>query len=410
VPVPFFAAALGFHQLAWLALGATAEWVPGFAGGLGPPLGVLHLVTLGVLAMVAIGASLQLLPVALRAAAPPATAVRVVLLLLVCGVPVLAWGMASGRVLPLSAGGLAVASGLVLFVAVAARALFGARGSALVLAHVWSALACLAALAALGLALLGDLVHGWLADHAAVAGLHLALASYGFLGLLIMGLSQILVPMFALAPNPPAQPGWIALGLAALGLALAGVGLLSAAAIVGLAAAALHVAVMAGSLRRRVRRRLGPSFALIGLGWAMLPASLLLAAGLASGMLRAPSAPIFGIVLIGGWLLSTVLGVLMRILPFLATLHAARRGRRLMRVEELGDERLLWAQAAAHPAALAVVGLGAGLDSPALVWTGAMLGAAGAGAFLLFAGLVAWRFYELPPRDGAQAELSERSA
>ena len=44
---------------------AAADW-PGFAGGLGWPLAALHLVTLGVLAMTAIGASLQLLPVATR--------------------------------------------------------------------------------------------------------------------------------------------------------------------------------------------------------------------------------------------------------------------------------------------------------------------------------------------------------
>jgi hypothetical protein len=329
---------------------------------------------------------------------------------LVSGVPVLAWGMASGRVLPLSAGGLAVACGLALFAAIAARALSGARGSALVLAHVWAALACLAALAALGLALLGDFVHGWLSDHSRVAALHLALASYGFLGLLIMGLSQILVPMFALAPNPPARPGWVALALAVLALLLAGGGRLGTSAIVGFAAAGLHVAVMSISLRRRVRRRLGPSFTLIGLGWAMLPASLLLAAGLASGAVPLEMAPLFGVVLVGGWLLSTVLGVLMRILPFLATLHAAKRGRRLMRVEELGDERLLWTQVGCHVSGLALVGVGAGLGSPAVVWTGAMVGAAGAGAFILFAGLVAWRFAELPPRESAQTELSERSA
>jgi hypothetical protein len=410
VPVPFFAAALGFHLLAWLALSATAEWVPGFVGGLGPPLGVLHLITLGVLAMAAIGASLQLLPVALRTPPPSTGAARSVNVLLACGVPVLAWGMASGRALPLSAGGLGVALGLVLFLAIVARSLLRACGSALVLAHVWASLVCLAGLAVLGLALLGDFAHGWVADHAALAGLHLALASYGFLGLLIMGLSQILVPMFALAPNPPLRPGWIALGLAGLGLAFAAAGWPSAAAVAGLAAALLHVSVMSITLRRRVRRRLGPSFVLIRLGWAMLPASLLLAAGVVSGILSTNAGPIFGIILIGGWLLSTVLGVLMRILPFLATLHAAKHGRRLIGVEELGDQRLLWAQVGAHVVALTLVGLGAGLGSAALVWTGAIVGAAGAGAFVLFAGLVAWRFHELPPRARARAELSERGA
>ncbi|MDF2764495.1 MAG: hypothetical protein K0S81_1489 [Rhodospirillales bacterium] len=410
VPVPYFAAALAFHGLAWLSLAAAAEWVPGFAGGLGPPLAALHLVTLGVLAMVAVGASLQLLPVALRAPMPLPVAARAVHLLLVAGVPVLAWGMASGRVLPLSLGGVAVSSGLALFAALAAAALARARGSSLVIAHVWTALACLLALALLGLALLGDFVHGWLPDRAALAAVHLAIATYGFLGLLIMGLSQILVPMFALAPNPPARPGWIALGLAAFGVALAGAGWFLAGAIAGLAAALLHTSLMALVLRRRARRRLGPSFVLIGLGWAMLPASLVLGAGLAFGILPRGFAPIFVLVLVGGWLLSTVLGVLMRILPFLATLHAAKRGRRLMRVEELGDERLLWVQVGAHLSALPMVALGAALNAPALVWMGAMVGAVGAGAFLLFAGLVAWRYYELPPRAGAPAELRERGA
>lgn len=54
-------------MLGWLTLASTAEWLPGFMGGLGPPLAVLHLVAPGTLTMVVVGALLQLLPVALRA-------------------------------------------------------------------------------------------------------------------------------------------------------------------------------------------------------------------------------------------------------------------------------------------------------------------------------------------------------
>src|SRR6202521_3595973 len=66
IPFRFFGAAVAYHLLAWIALFAGAQSVPRFAGGLGWPLAALHLVTLGVLAMTAIGASLQLLPVATR--------------------------------------------------------------------------------------------------------------------------------------------------------------------------------------------------------------------------------------------------------------------------------------------------------------------------------------------------------
>ena len=66
IPLRFFGAAVVFHLLAWLALLPGAQALPRFDGGLGWPLAALHLITLGVLVMSAIGASLQLLPVAVR--------------------------------------------------------------------------------------------------------------------------------------------------------------------------------------------------------------------------------------------------------------------------------------------------------------------------------------------------------
>jgi len=68
IPFRFFGAAVVFHVCAWLALGAGADAAATFMGGLGWPLAALHLITLGVLVSTAIGASLQLLPVATRQA------------------------------------------------------------------------------------------------------------------------------------------------------------------------------------------------------------------------------------------------------------------------------------------------------------------------------------------------------
>ena len=95
IPFRFFGAALVFHLLAWTALAAVAGDVAGFAGGLGPVLGILHLMTLGVLTATVFGAAFQLLPVAVRADLPALWPCRLAGWLLLPGAPVLAWGMAS---------------------------------------------------------------------------------------------------------------------------------------------------------------------------------------------------------------------------------------------------------------------------------------------------------------------------
>ncbi|MDP3085760.1 MAG: hypothetical protein Q8N44_19010, partial [Rubrivivax sp.] len=94
IPFRFFGAAVAFHLLAWLALLAGADELPRFRGGLGLPLAALHLVTLGVLVMTAIGASLQLLPVATRQPVRSLRSAALVWWLYTPGVAALAAGMA----------------------------------------------------------------------------------------------------------------------------------------------------------------------------------------------------------------------------------------------------------------------------------------------------------------------------
>ncbi|UEM03370.1 hypothetical protein JL101_025970 [Skermanella rosea] len=389
IPFRFLAAALLFHLLGWTALAAGAPVVAGAEGGLGLPVAALHLITLGVLTVTAVGAGFQLLPVAIQADLPGVWPCRMTGWLLLPGVVVLTWGMMTADLWLLGIGGISVALALLVFAVVVGMALLRTDQTnpqvRLVVRHLWAALACLMALAVLGLALLGDFAHGYLDDHRTVAVIHLAVACYGFLGLLAAGFVQVLVPMFALVAPQRERPATLVLALAVAALILAGAGALIGAASLGLAAACLHVHGMAGLMRRRNRRDLGTSFLLVRLSWAMLPASLVLGLLLILDLLPAWGPGLFVLTLVGGWLLSLVLGMLQRILPFLSAIHAARAGRRIPKVSELSDSPLLQIQAACHVAALAAVGMGMVLDLEVLIRGGALTGAGGAVAFIIYA-------------------------
>ena len=115
VPFRFFAAAVAFHVLLWAALLRAADQMISFRGGLAPPLAAVHMLVLGVLTTTAIGAAVQLLPVATRRAHVAHWPIKLVFWMFVPGLAVLVTGMYLGR-LPLIVGGAtASAIGLVLF-------------------------------------------------------------------------------------------------------------------------------------------------------------------------------------------------------------------------------------------------------------------------------------------------------
>ena len=384
VPFRYFGAAVAFNVAAWALLLANAGELEGFAGGLGPVFGALHLVTLGVLVMAAIGATLQLLPVATRQAVRALWAVKLAWWLLVAGAALFAYAATTYRVQWMGPGAMAVVAALGIYGVLLYLNLRGARGMRVVVAHGWAALACLVALAATGLALVARYEHGLALDHVAFRNAHLVLAAYGFMGLLAAGLSNFLLPMLALAPPPPARHSYAVLALAVAGIALAVLGWTQAGALLGLAAAIGHVWLMERSLRARLRPPLGTAFVLVRVGWACLLASLALAA-------LGGTPALFGLLLVPGWLLTFLLGVLQRIVPFLASVHALGGGGPL--ASSLTPPRLLAAHAALHVGALALL-LG-GFAVP-----GAAAGLAGAlvyGAFFVYV-LLKVRHHGIRPR------------
>ena len=392
VPFAFFAAAVVFHLLAWLALFAGADEVATFSGGFGLPLAAIHLLTLGTFAMTAMGAAFQLLPVATRQPLHSVWPTRLAFWLLVPGVPLLAFGMTTGAPAPLWAGAIGATAGLATAGAVIADNLRRARDMPVVAAHGWIAIAALIGLTAAGIALIADFRGGFLADHQAVALAHVIVAAYGFMGFLALGFSHILLPMFALSPLPPVRPAWWSYGLAVAALLIATAAaftadahLLAAAALLGLAAVALHLWLMAWIVRKRLRKRLDLSLRVMHLAWILLPAGPLIGLMLATGIAVPGGATLFGFLLLGGWLLTFLTGVLQRIMPFLASMHTAKLAGKAPLVSELTAVGPLRIHAVCHAAALAVISAGIGLDQTTAIRAGAASGIAGALAFGWFA-------------------------
>ena len=405
IPFRYFGAAVAYHLLAWLALMAGAGTAPRSAGGLGWPLAALHLVTLGVLVMTALGASLQLLPVATRQPVRSQRGPAAIWWLYTPGVGAVALGMGIPAPTLLVGGAVAVGAALTVYAVLLARNLVGARGMPAVVAHGWIALVSLAVVLATALSLACAYIGVPALTRGTALALHVAFAGYGFMGMLALGLSYILVPMFALSEAPAEHKALASCALVVVALALAAaaaVGIapqpLRVAAIgIGAAAVGLHLRMMAVALRTGMRRELGPSFKLVRIAWALLVASLV--AGLAVA-LDAPFAgmdALFGLTLIVGWLLTFMLGILQRILPFLASMHAARGKRLPPTPSALTAGPPLAVHFYCHLAALALLALAIILESRWLTGAAALIGATGAAAFAGFFVIVLRRMTRVEP-------------
>ena len=201
------------------------------------------------------------------------------------------------------------------------------------------------------------------------------------MGMLALGLSYILVPMFALAESPESARPSLSCALARGRLLLAG-----AAAFgwqPGRCASPRCWPALSRwrctwaddkALRTGMRRELGRSFR-----WSRSAGRAGRQPGLALALVLDVQVPRlagwFGLCLIGVWLLSFLLGMLERILPFLGAMHAAGTGRRAPTPSALTDERALRIHFACHVAALAGLALALATDSAWIATAAALSGA-----------------------------------
>lgn len=197
---PFFALAAA-TVLAWTGPDAFASrWTPTL-------LAATHLVTLGFLTMVMIGALLQVLPVVAGAAVPaPSLVAAAVHVPLSGGTLLLAAGLATGApallkfALPLLAG----AFGILLWAA--AHALWRAPVDSAAVTAMRLAVAALLATVLLGLILAVALARGWMLPLITLTDLHLQWGLIGWVGLLVSGVATQVMPMFQ-ATSPFSQNG-----------------------------------------------------------------------------------------------------------------------------------------------------------------------------------------------------------
>lgn len=335
VPLRFFLTAPLFGAAA--AIVALADG-PGLLLSRWHPtlLVVTHLLTLGVLTMVMLGALMQMLPV--LAGIPvrrPVAVAAVVHVFLVVGTIALALSFVSSSTGLRAVGLITLGIGVGVFFAIAAESLVRAAANPSVTA-MRLALLGFAVLTLLGLYIGSP----WVRTHASVTArltdTHLLWGLVGWVTLLIIGVAYQVVPMFLLTR---AYPAWLRRGL--VPAVFAALILWSGAAVatpafaadveVGCAlfivAALALFAVVTLRLQTARQRRLPDATVRF---WFLAMASLLACAGLwgvrsISLMTDARSPLLIGAWMIIGFAGSAIIGMLYKIVPFLAWLHLQAR-------------------------------------------------------------------------------------
>jgi hypothetical protein len=331
VPLRFFLTAPRFLVLAALLLlwqGPAifaSRWLPA-------TLALTHLLTLGFMAQVMLGALLQILPVVVGVVVPhPRVTAALIHIPLTLGALALPIAFLSGRPLWFhpALGLLGLSFGVALI------AIHLALWRAPVVSGTVIALRCAlgALLVTVGLGLSLGCYFGWGLNLPVIAMTHLH-AAWGLVGwtaLLVAGVAYQVVPMFQITPP---YPSWFVRGFAPLMAALLVawsafvLGGRTIAATLTSAALAVGLAVLAGTtlyLLTQRRRKIGD--ATLGY-WRISMASLLAGALLWLATLLVPalaSAPqvelLLGILLIFGFAVAVINGMAYKIVPFLAWFH-----------------------------------------------------------------------------------------
>lgn len=357
----YFATALSAFVIAQLlmAVGLTYPATPLLSGH--SFVGV-HLLTIGWLTLLMIGALLQFVPVITGKAAIGGRAGLVSLVAIAGGLVGMTAGflaidgsVPSACLMALPVGGAAVVVGAFIAAATIGRALLAGRPLVLPARFVAVGLLFLAVTVILGLSFALTLAFPEQMPFGQFLGrgieLHVASGFLGWFTLTAMGVGYRLLSMFMLAADNERIGTWV-LRLATTGIALVWIAafldegmpvpVATAAVLVLLAAAALYLADMVCIFRRRKRPKLelNSIVGAISLGFLAIAGAAIAALGF-TGQLAEFAGPL-GYLFLFGWLSGLGLGQLYKIVPFLTWLerYAPRLGKEpVPRVQDLVDER-----------------------------------------------------------------------
>jgi hypothetical protein len=326
----------------------ATRWAPASLAG-------VHLLTLGFLAVVMVGASLQISTV--LTGQPLAIAdwlVTGMLVLLIAGTLALVGGFLTG-IHVLSAMAVAcLAVALALFLFSMWRQLWAAARQRDTVGGMLLALAALAVAAALGLRLAAGWAWPSLGIPRFLTDVHLRWALFGWVGMLVAAVSFEVVPMFQFTPPYPQRMRRILLWLVALSLVAGSFapvlhGGLAERALSGLPLVFLCAfAVITLTLQHRSRREVGDTtlrYFRLAMG-SLLGATALWALAPWSGRLSSQFDIAALLLYLVGFGVACVSGMLYKIVPFLMTLHLQRRawrqgqrGQALPRLRDFIPER-----------------------------------------------------------------------
>ncbi len=372
-------------------------------------LAVTHLITLGVLTMVMCGALMQMMPVV---AGQPICCARGVAMTVHTGLTVGTLLLAARFLWQLPLVGeiawifLAVAIGIFLIALFHSLWCLAARN--VTVTAIGFAVAALAVTAVFGLTMLLARLGVASVYYRNLAELHPLWGLLGWVSVLVAGVAYQVVPMFQLTPNyPPRLTRWLAGGLFAA-LSVRSVGQffpgrggewLGLIADIGLAVGIVLFAVTTLSLQHRRRRRKTDATMLF---WRVSMASLLLAVVVWLAGQFFPGwggqPMLLGVLMIVGFAVAAINGMLYKIVPFLAWFHlssALGGRRRVPNMKELLPEARARGQYWTFLVALGLI-LGALVTPKALTYPAAVLLAVSA----CWLWLNLWGAYRLYRRSG----------
>jgi hypothetical protein len=347
---------LGPAALAFVVAAAAVPWLaPELAGHYYHPrvLALTHTVTLGWVTLTIMGASYQLTPIVLQRPVWSARLARGQLALMIIGVI----GMVSHFLIAewsgLVWGAGLVTLGIAAHVVNIGMAVRGVEPRTLTSAMFTLALGGLAATAGAGLALGVDRIVPFLSlPFFPRLQAHFHLAVLGWVMPMVLGVGARVYPIFMHAPAATGWPLRAQLWGLVCGVPLTVVGVALAAPAVTIAGGLAVAAAVTGhlaSLLRMTRARRGPAFdgalRFVITGAGMLAVAMLMGLGFALNVLDGPRLGLaYAILVLGGWVSLTIVGMMLRIVPFLVwyRVYAPLAGR--LPVPALADLSWPWAE------------------------------------------------------------------
>lgn len=290
-----------------------------------------HLITLGWLALIMMGAFYQMVPVLVGGHVPYLPLARIVHGGMISGTFFFAGGLLrSNEQNLLTIGGVLLSISILLFLIQLTIALFRVKPNRPTVLAMQVSIISLAVVAVLGGLLLGQLAGWWVLpfNREIMKGIHLTFGLLGWIGCLIMGVGFHVIPMFYLATSFPVKQSWWILYLLIATLVLFPLSLVMEWGTIwniimllpAVAGSGLFVLTLLDLFRKRKRKVVDTTLRYWQLGLLSLLLSLLVC-------LVYPWFPnqdllfFFGLLFLMGFAVSITNGMLYKIVPFLVWLH-----------------------------------------------------------------------------------------